>query len=456
LKPLIQHQFLGKTALEGGKILQAGAEGSLVAGGLTGAQNKVLQVSGHQNPGEGISVEDAMKTGGMIGMSVQSAPLAVKALSATGSAMKRGVKNVASALTGVEKKTIDVYSQRADEVLALKKASGGDSAVAADQLRAQNTKDIQVARQTLNGQISDALSNPEYSEVRIDAKPIVNEIEKSLASVGNVKAKFRPDELNELKNVRDLVTQSLDKNGKIDLRTLSDIKEELQNIAKPSYNNGAQIFSRGDLAAQASKNAAAEARRLLNDAAPEIRDANAQLSTLHRIEERMNKNLIREGKPESALIAAGAGKNPRNAKTLAVLDRITGGNSLRQAENLAAGKTFWDPALLPEDFSGKAAARMLAGGGAGTVMAGPVGGLAGTALTSPATLKLGLDISRFSGRLSKAIGNKIPNMPVGLGQAAVRAGTASEVASDSRHAETAVERRLRELKGKRNSSASGQ
>lgn len=326
-------------------------------------------------------------------------------------ATKKGALKTASALTGISEKEIQTYVSRAAEVKDLLKKSGGDIGGAADQMRETVTRQIQVARQKLGNQIGKALDDPKYWNKTVDGKPILTALDEAISKVSATSARFRPNEINELKNLRDLVRESIGEDGRVALRLLSDLKEELQAIAKPSYMNGSTIFPRGDLAAKASKNAAGEARRLLNAAAPEIEQANAQLARLHRIEELMNKNLIRAGKPESALLAAGSGNNPRNARILKQLDAITGGDAVRQAENLAAARTFGNTQLLPIDATGKAAARMAAAGIAGTAIGGPMLGAATTALTSPASLKLGLDITRLTSQVVgaplKAVGNAI-------------------------------------------------
>lgn len=446
---------LATAPLLAGRAVQAAKAGGLLSGvgqaARIGAGLGAAQALGHaDSSGEAI---ETIGGGAALGGALQfGGNAAVKAAPAIGRVLGRGAKKIGSALTGISEQEIQTYASRADEVKALIAKSGGDIAEAADQIRSGIGRDIQVARQKLGNQIGAALDDPKYAGVIIDARPIIHKLDEMIGSVSKTAAKFRPDEINELKNVRDVVFSSVDDGFKINLKTLSEIKEELQAIAKPSYNNGALIFPKGDLAAKASKAAAGEARRLLNAAAPEIKVANEQLSRLHRIEDVINKNLIREGKSEAALIAAGSGGNPRNAKLLSGIDQITGGQSVRQAENLAAARSFGNPALLPADFTGKSAARILSGAGAGTIMGGPVGGAIGAAATSPAALKLTIDTGRFLNRLGRATGagmsKMLPAAPAGSGRAAVMSGAVKETTAGERHAETAVERRLRELKKK--------
>ena len=435
--------------LVAGKALQGIRAGGIMSGAgqaaKVGAGLGAAEALGHaENSGEAI---ETIGKGALIGAGAQVGANAVaKAAPVVGRALAKGAKKIASGLTGIDEKVISTYAQRADQVKSMIKNSGGEISEAADQVRRGITKDIQVTRQKLGNQIGKALDG--YEGVLADGKPILQSLDDTISKVGEVTARFRPDEINELKNLRDLVAKSLLDDGMIQLKTLSAVKEELQAIAKPSYMNGAMIFPKGDLAAKAAKGAAGEARRILNQAAPEIRHANEQLSKLHRIEELINKNLIREGKPESALIAAGGG-NDRNAKLLGAIDQITGGTAVKQAENLAAARTFGNPQLLPQDFTGKSVSRMLAGGGAGTLLGGPVGGAVGTALTSPLGLKYGIETTRFIERLAKATGKMLPRTPDGAGRAAILSQGIAR-SSEGPAAESSINRRLRFLEKGRN------
>lgn len=438
----------GLQATRAGGILSGVGQSAKIGAGLGAAQ-----ALGHaESTGE--AIEDIAK-GSLLGGGLQiGGNVATKAAPIVAGLASKGAKKIASALTGVSEKEIQTYAQRANKIKELVARSGGDMSEAADQIRSKVSRDIQVTRQKIGAQIGAALDDPKYQNVLIDAKPVVQKLDESLSAIGKTTARFRPDEINELKNIRDLVTQSLDADGRIDLKTLSELKEELQAIAKPSYNNGAVIFPRGDLAAKASKGAAGEARRLLNVAAPEIKAANDQLRKLHVIEEGMNKNLIRVGKPESALIAAGAGGNSRNAKFLSQIDEITGGNSLQQAEDLAAARTFSNASLDPRDMTGKAAYRLAAGTLGGGVLGGVPGAAVGGALTSPLALRTAIDTGRFLGRIAAAtgrgIGRVLPNTPSGTGQAAFMTGAQRGAANEASAYDNAVNRRLRFLDNNRN------
>lgn len=401
-----------------GRMLGQGAGQAAKVGGLMGT----TQALGHADSlGEAATMIGGgaiLGGGSQVGLNAIS-----KAAPAVWGAVKAGSKKVASGLTGVTEKEITTYASRANEVKKLIGDAGGSMSDAADAVREGITRDLQTTRQRLGSQIGQALKSEKYAATKVNGAPLLQKLDEALAKVGDVTARFRPDEINELKNLRDLVAQSMDETGGVGLQTLSQLKEELQAIAKPSYMNGAKIFPKGDLAASGAKGAAGEARRLLNAAAPEIKAANDQLRRLHLIEEGMNRNLIQVGKSEAALVSAGSGANPRNAKYLSAIDEITGGTAVRQAENLAAARSFGNPQLLPVDTTGKALARMATGGGVGTVLAGPIGGVIGTAATSPAALKAGLDIGRGVAKAASAVGRGVsgamPEVSAGTSRAAL-------------------------------------
>jgi hypothetical protein len=232
--------------------LGEGVRESAKIGGLIGAASAA---------GRAESVGDAAKdigTGALLGGGAQ---LGGNVLAAGGGAALKAAGNVGakvgSALTGISEKEIKTYASRADEVKSLFKRHNGDIAAAADEVRGTIGKDLQVARQKLNSQISSALEDPKYSAVRINGKAIVDELDKAINNVGPIKAKFKEGEVAELKNIRDLVSNAMDSGSNgldksnpafmdathfVDPKTLLHLKEELQAIAKPSYNNGQAIF----------------------------------------------------------------------------------------------------------------------------------------------------------------------------------------------------------------------
>ena len=121
---------------------------------------------------------------------------------------------------------------------------------------------------------------------------------------------------------------------------LNDIVRFLRDQADAAYNPTAMGFQVSKDAAQIAKASAGLGKDILHEAVPGITKANEQLSKLHRIEAKMNKNLLIPGKPEAGLIDAGTGASPRNAAALEDIGKITGTDMTTPATQVAAAKQF--------------------------------------------------------------------------------------------------------------------
>jgi len=291
---------------------------------------------------------------------------------------------VGEAVTGVPKAQIKTYVNNLKEINQNISKYGEDLASASDDVRAKFATDITRTRQNLNNKISDALKEAS-PEATIDATPV---LDKLSTAIDKLNPKFDGDQIEHLKELRNVVDNATDEAGRVNLKDAFDLKTYLQNAAQPSYQKTGQIFIPGDKAARAAKDAASVARKALNDASPDIAEANNQLSLMHDIESKINKNLIAPGKPESALMGAGTSPGNRNSKNLERLGNLTGTDMTGDAEKLAAQRTFTSPPILPMDTTGKTATRTAIGSGAGWLLShNPAGAAIGAAVTSPATLK---------------------------------------------------------------------
>ncbi len=431
-----------------GRALQAPSAAMRIAkSGQLGIGLGAAQAAGQANTGA--EAVEMMAMGGATGLAAQAGgELISKVAKPVTNYAGDKVRKIWSNLTGVSEKEIQTYASRANEVKALMKSADGDVSIAADKVRDGIMRDVQITRQKLNSQISDALQAPQYQNVALDGAPVLQALEDAAGKASKVSAAYRPGEINHLKNLIDTTKQFV-KDGKISVQDLHQVKAELQKAAQSSYDTGLRqvIFPLGEMPARAAKGAAAEAKRILDRAVPEMAKANQQLSRLHAIEDVMNKNLIKAGKPEAAILAAGSGANPRNARLLGSLDKLTGGTGVRQAENLAAGRTFGNIPLIPTDFTGKSAARMAAGFGGGYILGGndTQSGFLGMAAASPSTLKLALATKRVAGAVAgpvaQAIGRKIPSGTIPAAAANLVTGKLSD--------QSAVERRMRFLENSR-------
>lgn len=335
--------------------------------------------------------------GGKTAVSIQGG---LEALPYVGKALKFAGKKAASAFTGETEKVIKTYADKTDEINQMIKDSGGDMTEAADAARAKVSKGIQSFKANLNGKISSALGSAP-KEATISTEGIIGQLEKAKNGLNKT---FHSDAISEIDDMIAKINAE-SQGGKVNAESLNVIKQGLYDGAAPSYSKGGQIFARGTQAQRAFKSAGAQARKTLNEVAPEIADANNQLSALHSIESNLNKNLITAGKADGALFAAGSGSNNRNAKMLKRLGDISGVDALGAAEDLAAARAFSSPSWMPTGSTGKTVGRMMLGAGTGYLIDGEKGAAIGAGLTSPAMLKVGINVGNALSPGARMAGN---------------------------------------------------
>jgi hypothetical protein len=305
---------------------------------------------------------------------------------------KAGIK-LSNVLTGVPEKEIQTYATQTEKVNKMISESGGDITAAADAARQKIQAGIQSTKTKLNSQISKAIEAAPV-EQSIPVEPILNKLHSFKAKLNT---NTQAEAISQIDDMIGVVTREAETNadGLVNLKSLQDIKNFLQEKGKQAFLKGGQIFSTAKEAQVAAKQASTEALKILNPLAPEIAAANKQLSHLHFIENNMNRNLIASGKPEAALIAAGSGVNPRNAAVLRRLGEMTGQDALGEAERLAAAKRFGNPSFSPVDVTGKSLMRMATGAAIGYAVDGKEGAFLGGALTSPAALKAAINVGQI-------------------------------------------------------------
>lgn len=356
------------------------------------------------------------KGAGAIGSKLAQTAPGQAVVSAAGKVLslpKQVALKVSSALTGISEQDIATYAAQTNQVDALIKKSGGDLTGEADNLRRNLSNKLQATRQGLNSQISAALADAPKDKI-IDATPIITQLESAKARVNSG---LNPEQLTQLDDLIGKVsTQTVD--GKIDVKSLYEVGQFLQDRAKSAYLKDGQIFLNKGPAQQAAKQAAGVARKILNPLSPEIAEANSKLAYLHGLEDKLNSNLIKEGGSDSALFAAAKGANPRNAQMLNRLGEATGTDPLGDAKVLSAARTFSSAPLVPTDFTGKAAARMILGGAAGKAVGGDDGAAIGAIAANPGLLKKVIQTGAISRRLSQAIVQKATGSAV-LNDAAI-------------------------------------
>jgi hypothetical protein len=150
--------------------------------------------------------------------------------------------------------------------------------------------------------------------------------------------------------------------------------------------------------ARTAKSLARIANADLGKMAPEIRAVNREYEKLHRIEEVMDRSLIKSGKSPAGLIGAG-GENQTKAKLLRRLGEATDSDMLSQAENLAAMRHLYDPGVMSGQSTGKAllglaSGSVLGGAGGGQEGAG-AGALLGLAASNPAAIRAAIRAGKY-------------------------------------------------------------
>lgn len=369
-----------------GKIAAGGGAGGLLAGiqnpgDVQGVLDPLQAQSRIENAGIG-----AVTGGGLTALGIGASKLyqGAKSLAPKVNDLgKKAFSKVASALTGETDQNIKTFIDKNAEINALIKNSGGDIPEAADQVRQKMTKDIQSFKTEMGKKIGQALDSVS-PEKAVPAGDIILPLEQAKQKIN---ANLRPEEIQALDDIITKLQKVSGKENSFSLKELNDVKEYLQEMAKPSYMKGGQIFTPGKDFQQAAKLAARDARQLLNEAVPELANANNKLTQLHNLEDQMNRNLIASGKPESALIAAGSG-NGRNTKGLQRMGQLIGSDLVGEAQKLASTKAFANPNLLPMSAGGTTStSRTLLSSGVGAALGGPAGAVISTALSSPMALK---------------------------------------------------------------------
>lgn len=295
----------------------------------------------------------------------------------------RQVTKTASNLTGVTEKEIQTFAKNHKEVNKIIKKFGGDISEAADASRRNTQARLRSTRATEGNKIGQAIEKASKTK-DIDVSSVVKKLaehKKRLDPVLDEKDLGQIDDLIETVN-------KFSPDNKVNLEGLNRIKRKLQEVGSPSFNDTAAGFAKGKQAQQASKSASGQAREILDSLSEPIRQANSKLSKIRRIEKLANKNLIVEGKTESALLAAGRGSNKRNAAVLRKIGKLTGSDPLKEAELLATAKTFSEAGAVSKLPTGKA----LKGIVTGSALGGAPGALVGAILSSPLALKKAIEL----------------------------------------------------------------
>lgn len=264
-----------------------------------------------------------------------------KALAKTSAGSKVG-----ALVSGVSDTVIKAYADGAQRIKAAFAEGGESSFRMAEAARKQYITDLVQTRSALNDTIGKGV---EDSSAVIRSEPIIENLKASSAKLNPKLDGAQIDEINALiKSVEEVSF----KDGSIPIQTAQQLKVKMQGIADGAYSVPG-VNNAATPAQQAAKGAAAVTRQTMEPVLPKsVLKANKDLSTLHTIEDNMNKALLNPRASSSQLAAAGRNTTEAGAKNLADLQdmqAITGRNMVQPAQDIAAaqdlGKYKFKPSL---------------------------------------------------------------------------------------------------------------
>jgi hypothetical protein len=414
--------FMGEGLLRG--ALQALPAAGSIAGGFLGSPIGPLGIAGGaalgaaggkalENFGEGLLGDektqkqiymDPVKEG-MTDLAFAGAGGALKAgggllrkgLDVTGRGASKLTQKLGSTMTGIPAQNIKTYIEKGPEIDTIIRSSGGDLTGAADELREKALRKVSETIGDVGSSIGKMIDDAPKGQ--ISAKPILDSLDDSIARLN---PNYNASAISEIQTLKDTILKD-SPDGVLTAKQANQAKRYLQDMAKSSYFKGGQMFSSSKEGASAAKQAARQARKAETALVPGSAEANRVLAELHGLEKNMSRNLLAPGKPDAGLLAAGAGANPRNARNLEKLGKLTNFDLLGEAEKLSAAKQFSDPSFLPIDTTGKSLTRTGVGAGLGLLLGGPAGAAIGGAVSSPMVLKQAIRAGRIPRQLVESI-----------------------------------------------------
>lgn len=386
----------------GGGLL--GGIGGAAVGGALGETGKAAgerYILGEEKPTSDVLKDIAIEGGK--GALYETGGLALKGagkyLANTGAGKKAlgwlGSKasEVGEAFTGIPAQEIKTYGANVPEINKMAKDAGGSKLKLADQARGKINEAVDTTRQSLNSQIGDALKDKWQQNIK--TQDIINDLNKFGTRLD---PEVNKPDLEQIHGLIDEVRRLSDENGEMGLQRAYALKRKYQEMASGAYKKDGQAFQLGSQAAQGARGAAAELRKGLHAASPEIAAGDTGLARLHGQDDMLNPNMLQTGKTANSIMGAGAGTNEAQAEALSRLGEITNSDALGEAQKAAAASRFASAPWLPVDSTGKSFTRMAAAGMLGAQTHSPEMTMAALAATSPKTLKGLINAGYYSGK----------------------------------------------------------
>lgn len=319
---------------------------------------------------------------------------------------------ITEALTGVPSQKTLNYIEDVKGINQKIAEHSADIGSASDATKRTINQQIATGKNKLNSVISEELKTLPI-EKNVSSAPIIEKLE---AEKAKIRPETNPSAIKEIDKHIDTIKSLADETGNMNPKDLFDAKQYLQKVGKSAYGESGQIFLAAPESARAAKAAGSVARKSLNSVAPNIKEANNQLALLHDFEDNLVKNLLKEGGSERDLVIAGSNSASRQRKSLELLDKILGTDSVKQAKDLSAFSAYANPGLLPMSGHGTTStSRSLLGLGGG-LLAGhghlnPAIMLPAAAATSPLAAKgllnVASPVTKSISGVGRAVGDSI-------------------------------------------------
>lgn len=364
-------------------LLGKGLKGALATGAVAGGSKALSEA---ESPKEAArDVAEGMTFSGLTHGAIKGAE---KLAPVAGKVGNKILGKAGEAFTGIPEKSIRTYAEKTKKINDMIKKSGGDVANLSDDVKAKIAKDISSTKGRLSQDIGNTLDQL-GDQKTMPVGHLLDELNKGSGKLA-IKIKANPQIGKDFDDLSQMITNLADENGNVSSKEMHVIKELFQDEAKSAYLKGGQMFSRGSEAQKAAKQVARLARQDINEAAPAIARANNTLAELHSIESNLNRNVLKQGSSSAALKSIGSGTNKQQEKLLRRIGDITETDPVNAASEFSSASDFVSPGLIPVDSTGKAGARMAMGGLLGHHYGGPIGTVVGTAASSPALWKAGI------------------------------------------------------------------
>lgn len=282
------------------------------------------------------------------------------------------LKRTASQLSQVPEGAMETYLKNPN-VIEKQIAEGGEDFIeGANKIRSSIMGKIKEFKSIQNDAIAKALENNGRT---VDVSKGYDALIKFRDSMS---APYNPEIINAIDQeiARIELNSFVDAHGRR-LNYVKDafgLQQRLQDLA--SYESSGKIFAKGTKAEKAARIGAKNIRSAVNDAAPEIKEANNKLAELHSHEDNLNSNILGIGKSEAGLAGAGNKTNSQARHALSKISDLIGEDLVTPAEEFGAARTFSQAGLLPRVGTG-AVLGPISTATAGALAGGTVGGYSG-------------------------------------------------------------------------------